>query len=120
MVLPSRTATVGLRAGVAMPLALVRRAQQGATFRQTFQHVAIRSLKLLLLSQILMCIAYHRLYFQMINVLAHWLRAALLASRTRLCSGIWECCDCATSHAVYISQPSAVAALIEHAEPTDK
>lgn len=56
--------------GVAMPFALARRIEQGATFRQNLGHVAARALRLLLLSQILMIISSDRLHFQLINVLA--------------------------------------------------
>ncbi len=56
--------------GVAMPFALGRRKESGASFRQILGHVAIRSLKLILLSQILMCIEEGRLHFQLINVLS--------------------------------------------------
>jgi heparan-alpha-glucosaminide N-acetyltransferase len=56
--------------GVAMPFALARRAAQGATFRDNFRHVAIRSLKLILLSQILISIGAGKPGFQLINVLA--------------------------------------------------
>lgn len=56
--------------GVAMPFALAIRAQQGATFQQNARHVAVRALKLILISQILMCISGGRLHFQLINVLS--------------------------------------------------
>ena len=56
--------------GVAMPFALARRAAQGATFRDNFRHVAIRSLKLIVLSQILISIGAGKPGFQLINVLA--------------------------------------------------
>jgi predicted acyltransferase len=56
--------------GVAMPFALARRMEQGATPRQLFGHVAVRSLRLILMSQILMSIARGQLHFQLINVLA--------------------------------------------------
>ncbi len=56
--------------GVAMPFALARRKEQGATRRQLFQHVLVRSLRLILMSQILMSIADGKLHFQLINVLA--------------------------------------------------
>src|SRR6185503_21012449 len=42
--------------GVAMPFALARRMEQGATGRQLFWHVAARSFRLILMSQILMSI----------------------------------------------------------------
>lgn len=56
--------------GVAMPFALGRRMELGATQRQLFWHVVMRSLRLILMSQILMSISDGRLYFQLINVLA--------------------------------------------------
>jgi predicted acyltransferase len=56
--------------GVAMPFALAARKAQGATDQQLFRHVAVRSLRLILMSQILMSISAGRLHFQLINVLA--------------------------------------------------
>jgi len=56
--------------GVAMPFALARRLEQGATQRQLFGHVAVRSFRLILMSQILMSIDANKLQFQLINVLA--------------------------------------------------
>ena len=56
--------------GAAMPFALAIRTQRGATFRQNARHVAVRSLKLLLASQILICISRGHLYFQLVNVLS--------------------------------------------------
>src|ERR1017187_6334230 len=56
--------------GVAMPFALARRMELGATGHQLFWHFAARSLRLILMSQILMSISDGRLYFQLINVLA--------------------------------------------------
>jgi predicted acyltransferase len=56
--------------GIAMPFAVARRRQRGETFRECFWHAGLRSLKLFALSQVLMCIAYNKLYLQMINVLA--------------------------------------------------
>lgn len=56
--------------GVAMPFALARRREQGATERQLFRHVAARSLRLILMSQILISIGSGRMSFQLINVLA--------------------------------------------------
>jgi heparan-alpha-glucosaminide N-acetyltransferase len=56
--------------GVAMPFALAIRKQQGATDSELFKHAVWRSLRLILMSQILMSIARGRLHFQMINVLA--------------------------------------------------
>lgn len=65
--------------GVAMPFALARRAAAGAGFRQNFAHVALRSLKLVLLSQILICIGANKLEFQLINVLSQIAFTYLLA-----------------------------------------
>jgi heparan-alpha-glucosaminide N-acetyltransferase len=56
--------------GVAMPFALARRMEQGDTQGQLFRHVVARSLRLILMSQILMSIARGQLHFQLINVLA--------------------------------------------------
>ncbi len=56
--------------GVAMPFALARRMEQGATSGQLFRHVAVRSFRLILMSQILMSISRGRMHFQLINVLA--------------------------------------------------
>ncbi len=56
--------------GVAMPFALAIRMEKGATRRQLFWHVAARSLRLILMSQILISIGNGKLSFQLINVLA--------------------------------------------------
>ena len=56
--------------GVAMPFALARRRELGTTPRQNFQHVAVRALKLILLSQFLIIAADQQLRFQLINVLS--------------------------------------------------
>ncbi len=56
--------------GVAMPFALAARTARGAGFQQNFAHVAVRAIKLILLSQVLICIGANRLEFQLINVLA--------------------------------------------------
>ena len=56
--------------GVAMPFALARRVEQGATTRQLFWHVVARSFRLILMSQILISIGDGKLGFQLINVLA--------------------------------------------------
>src|SRR5450759_2901668 len=53
--------------GVAMPFALARRLEQGAPQRQLFGHVAVRSFRLILMSQILMSIDANKLQFQLIN-----------------------------------------------------
>ncbi|HUU12680.1 MAG TPA: hypothetical protein VM182_03105 [Terriglobia bacterium] len=56
--------------GVAMPFALARRRELGATDRQNFNHVSVRALKLILLSQFLIIVSHQRLQFQLINVLS--------------------------------------------------
>ena len=56
--------------GVAMPFALARRVELGASRRQLLGHVVLRSLRLILMSQILISISAGRLQFQLINVLA--------------------------------------------------
>ena len=56
--------------GVAMPLAFAIRRARGATERQLFWHVTVRSLRLILMSQILISIGSGKLSFQLINVLA--------------------------------------------------
>jgi heparan-alpha-glucosaminide N-acetyltransferase len=56
--------------GVAMPFALAHRREQGDTERQLFWHVAARSLRLILMSQILVSISSGKMHFQLINVLA--------------------------------------------------
>lgn len=57
--------------GMAMPYALGLRTARGATFRQNLRHVAMRSVRLMLFSQILISIQSHRLHFQMHNILTH-------------------------------------------------
>ncbi len=56
--------------GVAMPFALARRLERGSTRLQLFRHVAARSFRLLVMSQILLSIQRHNLFFQLTNVLA--------------------------------------------------
>jgi heparan-alpha-glucosaminide N-acetyltransferase len=56
--------------GVAMPFALASRMAKGATQRQLLGHVAARSFRLILMSQILGSIDLGRMNFQLINVLA--------------------------------------------------
>jgi heparan-alpha-glucosaminide N-acetyltransferase len=56
--------------GVAMPFALMRRLERGDGFRRTCAHVAARSLRLFLLSEIIMCIHRNRVHLQFTNVLA--------------------------------------------------
>ena len=56
--------------GVAMPFALAKRMEQGGSKSDLFRHVAIRALRLILWSQVLMSISRGSLHFQLINVLA--------------------------------------------------
>ncbi len=56
--------------GVAMPFSLARREEAGAGFRGLLGHVSWRALRLLLLSQIIMCLEKNRLHIQFINILA--------------------------------------------------
>jgi predicted acyltransferase len=56
--------------GVAMPFALAKRIEHGATRAGLFHHVTMRSLRLLLMSQILLSIQRHHLFFQLTNVLS--------------------------------------------------
>src|SRR5215468_3458770 len=56
--------------GVAMPFAFAQRIAKGATSRQLFWHVVVRSFRLILMSQILMSISSGHMFFQLINVLA--------------------------------------------------
>jgi predicted acyltransferase len=56
--------------GVAMPFALARRKELGANFSQILRHVSWRSLKLILLSQILEWIARGKLQFQLHTALS--------------------------------------------------
>jgi len=56
--------------GVAMPFALARRVELGATKSDLFWHVTVRSFRLILMSQILISIGEGKLSFQLINVLA--------------------------------------------------
>lgn len=56
--------------GVAMPFAFARRAERGATFPENLGHVAWRSAKLILLSQILITAGSGVFQFQLINVLS--------------------------------------------------
>ena len=56
--------------GVAMPFALAARTARGATERDNFRHVLARSLRLTLLSQILISVGSGRIKLQMIIVLS--------------------------------------------------
>lgn len=56
--------------GVAMPFAIASRLQKGATRGELFRHVAMRSLRLLLMSQVLIAIERGKMQFQLTNVLA--------------------------------------------------
>jgi predicted acyltransferase len=56
--------------GVAMPFALAARRAHGATERDNFRHVVVRSLRLTLLSQVLICVGSGHIKLQMIIVLS--------------------------------------------------
>jgi predicted acyltransferase len=56
--------------GVSMPFALARRVSQGASHADNLRHVAVRSLRLIILSQILMWVGRGRITPQLINVLS--------------------------------------------------
>jgi len=56
--------------GVAMPFALAKRNAEGATSRDNFHHVLVRSLRLILLSQILICVGSGQIKMQLIIVLS--------------------------------------------------
>ena len=56
--------------GLAMPFALARRKELGATERDNFHHVVVRSLCLIILSQIIICVAAGTIKPQLINVLS--------------------------------------------------
>jgi len=56
--------------GVAMPFALARRRELGATERDTLRHVLARSLRLIILSQIIIWVGAGRIRPQLINVLS--------------------------------------------------
>lgn len=55
--------------GAAMPFAFAIRSQQGASFGDQARHVAIRSFKLIVVSQIIMSVSKGEAHFQLINVL---------------------------------------------------
>src|ERR1039458_3597959 len=56
--------------GVAMPFALARRRELGANERDNFRHVLVRSLHLVILSQIIIWVGAGRIQPQLINVLS--------------------------------------------------
>ncbi|HEV2493632.1 MAG TPA: hypothetical protein VG204_11255 [Terriglobia bacterium] len=56
--------------GVAMPFAFARRRELGATERDNFRHVLVRSLHLIILSEIIIWVSAGRIKPQLINVLA--------------------------------------------------
>ena len=56
--------------GVALPFAIAIRRAKGANDGELFRHIAVRSLRLILMSQVLMSISSGKLHFQLINVLA--------------------------------------------------
>jgi predicted acyltransferase len=56
--------------GVAMPFALAKRKEMGATESDNFRHVLMRSLRLILLSQVIIWVAAGKIKPQLINVLS--------------------------------------------------
>ena len=56
--------------GVAMPFALAARKAKGASERDNFHHVIARSIRLTILSQILICVGSGQIKLQMIIVLS--------------------------------------------------
>jgi predicted acyltransferase len=56
--------------GVAMPFALARRRELGATERDNFRHVVVRSIRLIVLSQVIIWVGAGRIKPQLINVLS--------------------------------------------------
>jgi len=56
--------------GVAMPFALARRRELGATQRDNFHHILVRSFRLIVLSEIIIWVSAGRIKPQLINVLA--------------------------------------------------
>ena len=56
--------------GVAMPFALARRTELGATRRDNFRHVLMRSIRLIVLSEILIWVQAGQIKPQLINVLS--------------------------------------------------
>src|SRR5262245_8056166 len=56
--------------GLAMPFALARRKESGASDGDNFRHVLMRSLNLILFSQIIICVGAGRIKPQLINVLS--------------------------------------------------
>jgi predicted acyltransferase len=56
--------------GVAMPFALARRRELGATNRDNFRHILVRSIHLIILSQIIIWVDAGRIKPQLINVLS--------------------------------------------------
>jgi len=56
--------------GLSMPFALARRKELGATDRDNFRHVLMRSLNLIILSQIIIWVGAGRIKPQLINVLS--------------------------------------------------
>ncbi|MFL6350709.1 MAG: acyltransferase family protein [Bryobacteraceae bacterium] len=56
--------------GVAMPFAMARRTENGATWSDNLRHVLTRSVSLIILSQILMSVSRGSITLQLINVLS--------------------------------------------------
>jgi predicted acyltransferase len=64
--------------GMSMAYSVGGRVDQGASFTQNFRRVAMRCLRLMLLSQIIISIEENQLHFQMHNILTHIAVACLL------------------------------------------
>jgi predicted acyltransferase len=64
--------------GMSMSYSVGSRAEQGVPFRQNFQRVGMRFLRLMILSQIIISIEENRLHFQMHNILTHIAVACVL------------------------------------------
>jgi predicted acyltransferase len=64
--------------GMSMSYSVGSRADQGVPFRQNFQRVGMRFLRLMILSQIIISIEENRLHFQMHNILTHIAVACVL------------------------------------------
>jgi heparan-alpha-glucosaminide N-acetyltransferase len=57
--------------GAALPFALARRLERGATFGQNLRHASVRALRLVLLGQILWCLHAGRYRFDPVETLTH-------------------------------------------------
>lgn len=56
--------------GVAMPFAMAKRIEQGATWNDNFRHVLVRSVRLIIMSQVIIWVGRGRITPQLINVLS--------------------------------------------------